>query len=111
MTRINVSVAALFLLVLVGCPSQQTGQTLTPEDRIAFASQQFTAVVHTANELIENGTIKDQKTKDVIFYAANEGHKALQDARANKGDINNLNYALRRVASAMDTLAKIWSPR
>lgn len=106
---------APFLLVLpfvTGCAgflTTNSGQPMSGATKLHLTKQVFVETANISASLVEQDVIKDQKTKDAIFYGTEEGYKAIKDADARlaAGDFKGLDFALARVQSALDRLAII----
>lgn len=97
----------LLIPFVVGCAASNPQMSMA--SRLLLAKQTHTAAKDTASSLIEAGIIKDQPTKDAIWYASEEVRKGLEAAETKiaAGDKVGFQFVMERVASALDRLAAI----
>lgn len=106
-------VLPLAVVVLCGCAlltgETSSGRKLSATERYALASDTFTSVLKEVNNLIEQGVVTDQRTKDTVFYAAKNGDSALADAKKAfvDKDMSRFDYSINRVRDIIDTLGRI----
>lgn len=97
----------LLLFVSTGCASN--GQAVSVASKWDMASATYQTLANVGADLMERGIVKDQPTKDVIYYASQEAAKGLRESweKIAAGEFDTANFILTRVASALDRIAQI----